>query len=151
MARTKQSSCLSVNVSALVDDDSRTVAAEYIQSILDSITDGTATAYARITGRLDSVTGRTFTARPVGLSIPGVWDKLKDLMLEAGVDACLKSEFYDGEWTSIPSAIACLQKQSKHGVERMLTSLKAADSDAFDDVAGFIAAHTGASLTWDEA
>lgn len=149
MARTKQSSCLNVNVSALDDDDSRTIAAEHVQSVLDSITDGTATAYARITGRLDSVAGRTFSARPTGLSIPGVWDKLKDLNVDA--QACNKGEFYDGDWDSIPSAIACLKEQNKHGVERMLTSLKAADIDAFEDVADYISANTGASLVWEEA
>ena len=149
MARTKQSICLNVNVSSLTDDDSRTVAAEYVQSVLDSITDGTATAYARITGRLDSIAGRTFTARPVGLSIPSVWDKLKTLEVDA--EACDKADFYDGVWDSIPSAIACLKKQEKTRVERMLTSIKASDVDAFEDIAGYISANTGASLTWDEA
>lgn len=149
MARTKQSACLNVNVTTLDDDDSRTVAAEYVQSVLDAITDGTANVYARITGRLDSVAGRTFTARPVGLSIPGVWDRLKEIEVDAV--ACEKADFYDGAWDSIASAVACLKAQSKDRVERMLTSLKAADSDAFDDVAGYISAHTGATLTWEEA
>jgi hypothetical protein len=150
MARTKQSACLNIGVVALDDDDSRTVAAEWAQSVLDSITDGTANAYARITGRLDSITGRTFTARPVGLSIPGVWDKLKSLSMGDAVP-CDKVEFYEGEWNSIPEAIACLKEQNKSRVEQMLTSLKASDVDAFEDIAGYISANTGASLTWDES
>ena len=149
MARTKQSICLNVNVKALEDDSDRNKALEQMQTVLDGIADGTATVYAHVTGRLDSVAGRTFSARPVGLSIPGVWDKLKSLEVDA--EACDKGDFYDGDWDSIPSAIACLKKQNKDRVERMLTSLKAADSDAFDDVAGYISANTGASLTWDES
>ena len=149
MARTKQSACLSIGIVALENDEQRVVAGEHAQSILDSITDGTATSYARIAGRLDSVTGRTFNARPVGLSIPGVWDKLRELDVGNAV-ACNKGDFYDGTWGSISDAIACLKEQSKEHVERMLTSLKAADADAFGDIAGYISANTGASLTWDE-
>lgn len=149
MARTKQSSCLNVAVTSLAEDCDRDAALEQAQMVLDGIVDGTITSYANVTGRLDSLEGRTFTARPVGLSIPGVWDKLKSLEVDA--QACDKSDFYDGVWDSIPSAVACLKEQTKHGIERMLTSLKAADSDAFDDVANYISANTGASLTWDES
>ena len=149
MARTKQSICLNVNVMSLVDDSDRDKASEQAQLVVDSIMDGTATTYVHVTGRLDSVAGRTFSARPVGLSIPGVWDKLKSL--NVGAKPCDKGDFYDGTWDSIPSAIACLKAQTKDRVERMLTSLKAADADAFDDVAGYISANTGASLTWDES
>jgi hypothetical protein len=148
MARTKQSICLNINVKAL-SDDNRDKAAEQAQAVLDTIVDGTATVYAHVTGRLDSVAGRTFSARPVGLSIPGVWDKLRELDVDAM--ACEKADFYDGAWDSIPEAIACLKEQTKERVERMLTSLKAADVDAFDDIAGYIGANTGASLTWDES
>ena len=149
MARTKQSSCLNLHIHAIEDDDTRDMVLAQAQEVLDAIADGTATSYAHVSGRLDSVSGRTFTARPVGLSIPGVWDKLKALEVDA--DACTKGEFYDGDWKSIASAVACLKAQSKHGLERMLTSLKAADVDAFDDVAGYISANTGSSLTWDES
>ena len=150
MARTKQSSCLTVNVKTLTDD-TRDKALEQAQAVLDAIADGTATAYAHITGRLDSLVGRSFSARPVGLSIPGVWDKLKDLDLSDDVIACERGEFYDGAWDSIPEAIACLKEQTKTGVERMLSGLKSMDIDAYDDVAGFISANTGATLTWDES
>ena len=148
MARTKQSACLNVNVKALTDK-TRDKALEQAQTVLDAITDGTATAYAHVTGRIDSLTGRTFSARPVGLSIPGVWDKLKTLDVDA--TACERGEFYDGDWDSIPAAIACLKEQDKNGVERMLSGLKSMDVDAFDDVAGYISANTGSTLTWDES
>lgn len=148
MARTKQSTCLNLHIHA-VSDDNRDEVLEQAQSVLDAIADGTATAYAHVDGRLDSVSGRTFTARPVGLSIPGVWDKLKNMDL-GDVEACEKADFYEGIWKSIPEAIACLKKQEKTRVERMLTSLKASDVDAFDDIAGYISANTGASLTWEE-
>ena len=150
MARTKQSSCLSVAVLALENDSQRDLALEHAQKVLDAIADGTATSYARISGRLDSIAGRTFTARPVGLSIPSVWDKLKSIEL-GDVVACDKADFYDTMWNSIPEAIACLKAQEKTRVEKMLISIKASDVDAFDDVAGYISANTGSSLTWDEA
>ena len=149
MARTKQASLVTVSFATVTDAVKKDMVAVY-EAIVTGLKNGSTTVIPLVSGHFDGLSGRSFRARPVGLSIPGVYDKLRNLTLDSSVKACSKLDVYDTAWNTVPEAVALLKASSKGDVERMLSSVKSTNEDAYADLAEYISANTGSTLNWEE-
>ena len=163
MPKTKQKTALSVSFLA-VSQDVVDIITALLADVTKAVKDGTKMVVGVVEGSLDGMAGRVYDARPVGLSIPSLHERIKKVALpnpmpmvkgkdgkEEPLKPCSELALHKGKFVSALQAVACLKGLEKDDLELAMTACKHAKKDKFDSVLEYISTRTGSKLDWDRA